>query len=326
MASELVAMIYQTLVEIWQALKEPNIWIRIGLSAILLLMLIGLSLWQRTNLESKLVWSFLRGFLQVVLFGSFLTVIFGIQKIWMQFLILLFMSAFAAFTNYQSYHYPKVLLIGLLAITASTMFIMSIVIFSGAIFAAIPNLPFKIEGIIPYPPQGEFVIPMGSMVISSAMRMSGIALERAKSDIIKSRGKIEAALALGDSPKNAVKTILKDSYKASLLPTINRVATLGIVSLPGLMSGMIIGGVPPIEAAVYQVVIFLMLLSAAFIASITTNMLFTKQFFTKREQINLVFLNELAQLEQKKAEERKNRQEKRRSWWRRKKQTEENQK
>jgi len=318
MASELINAIYQTLQEIWQALKEPNIWIRIGLSIILFIMLIGLSLWQRTHLESKLVWSFLRGFIQVVLFGSFLTVIFGIQKIWMQFLILLLMSAFAAYTNYQSYPYPKIFLIGLLAITGSTMFVMSIAIFSGAIFAAIPNLPFNIEGIIPYPPKGEFVIPMGSMVISSAMRLSGIALERAKSDIIKSRGRIEAALALGDSSKNAVRGILKDSYKASLLPTINRVATLGIVSLPGLMSGMIIGGVPPIEAAVYQVVIFLMLLAAAFIASISTNMLFTRQFFTKQEQINLDFLNQLAQLEQRKSQKRK--------FWKRKNNKQKNEK
>ncbi len=311
MASEILNVIWQTLQDIWITLKEPNIWIRIGLSVILLIMLIGLSLWQKTSFESKLVWSFLRGFIQVVLFGSFLTLIFGIEKIWMQLLILLLMCVFAAFTNYQSYPYPKMFLIGLLAISSSTMFVMSIVIFSGAIFAAIPNLPFVIEGIIPYPPTGEFVIPMGSMVISSAMRMSCIALERTKSDITKSRGRIEAALALGDSSKNAVQSILQDSYKASLTPTINRVATLGIVSLPGLMSGMIIGGVPPIEAAIYQVVIFLMLLTAAFIASITTNMIFTRQFFTKQQQFNLEFLNILVQLEQDKIEKKKTRQKKR---------------
>ncbi len=311
MASEILTVIWQTLQNVWTTLQEPNIWIRIALSVILLIMLIGLSLWQKTSFESKLIWIFLRGFIQIVLFGSFLTLIFGIQKLWMQFLIILLMCIFAAYTNYQSYPYPKMFLIGLLAITSSTMFVMSIVIFSGAIFAAIPNLPFIIEGIIPYPPTGEYVIPMGSMVIASAMRMSGIALERTKSDITKSRGRIEAALALGDSSKNAIQNILQDSYKASLTPTINRVATLGIVSIPGLMSGMIIGGVPPIEAAVYQVVIFLMLLSAAFIASIITNMIFTRQFFTKQQQINLVFLNTLIQLEQVKIDKKKVRQKKR---------------
>jgi putative ABC transport system permease protein len=305
MASELLNEIYSTLLDIWATLKEPNIWIRIALSIALLLMLIGMSYWQKTNLESKLVWSFLRGFIQIIIFGSFLTLIFGIQKMWIQFIILLLMCVFAAYTNYQSYPYPKIFLIGLLAITSSTMFVMSIVIFSGAIFAAIPNLPFEIEGIIPYPPTGEYIVPMGSMVVSSAMRMSGIALERSKSDIMKSRGRIEAALALGDSSRNTVKSILKDSYKASLTPTINRVATLGIVSIPGLMSGMIIGGLHPIKAAIYQVVIFLMLLSAAFIASITTNMIFTRQFFTKQQQLNLEFLNLLIHLEQEKKEKKK---------------------
>ncbi len=276
------------ILEAWDSLKDINIWIRIGLSAIFLLILVALSFWQRTNLETKLLWSFFRGMIQVILFGLILDALFALEKIWVLYLVLLFMCLFAAFTNYQSYPYPKVFLINLFAITSTSIAIMTFAIYSGS---------FEFfEGIIPEM-TGEYIIPMGSMVIAFAMRITGIALERVKSDIMKMQGTIEAALMLGDSPTNAIRFILRDCYRAGLTPTINRVAVLGIVTIPGLMAGMIIGGIPPIVAAIYQIVIFLMLLLAAFSSSIITNYFFTMQFFTKEQQFNLEFLNRIQQIE-----------------------------
>jgi len=289
-------MVPQFLIDIWDALTdEPEIWIRIALAFVLLILLVGLSLWQKTRLESKLVWSFLRGTLQIIIFGSILGLIFGIKKIWLLYLILFLMCLFAALTNARSYPYPRMFLIGFFAITSSSLIIMTLVMFSYIIpgfDGIIPNETGTITGLT-----GEYVIPIGSMVISFAMRVSGIAIERVKSDIIKSKGSIEAALALGDKPSRAIQNILRESYRAGLTPTINRVASLGIVTIPGLMAGMIIGGVPPVEAAIYQVVIFLMLLSSSFITSIITNLLFTRQFFTEKQQFDINFLNKITKLE-----------------------------
>lgn len=278
--------------DIWATLSNIDILIRIALSSVMLLIIVFLSLWQNVGMETMFLWSFFRGFIQIVLMGSILTLIFDISRIWLLYIVLISMCVFAAFSISRRYRYPKMFLIELLAITSSSMFILTIVMFSG--------VPAVFEGIIPYPPQGEFIIPMGSMVISNTMVITSIVLERTKSDILKAKGSVEAALALGDSSTNAVRTILRDSYKAGLMPSTSRVAILGIVSIPGLMSGMIIGGVPPIEAAVYQIVIFLMILSSSFPASIITNALFTRQFFTKEHQFDLVFLNQLAKIEEEK--------------------------
>jgi putative ABC transport system permease protein len=272
--------------EIVLTLSNPNIWIRLALASILLVVLILFSLWQKTYLERKIFWSFLRGLVQIVLLGSILLLIFGINEIWLLYLILLFMSFFAAYTNWRSYPYPRIFACNFIAITLSVMIIMTFAIFS----SAIPNF----EGIIYHPTEsalGSFVIPVGSMVVFFAMRESGVALERLKSDLLKSKGEIEAALALGATPIRSIRGLLRDSFRASLVPTINRVAVLGIVTIPGLMSGMIIGGASPIEAAVNQIIVFMMLLTAAFFTSILTNYLFTKQFFTSEDQINLEFYN-----------------------------------
>ncbi|TFG02956.1 MAG: iron export ABC transporter permease subunit FetB [Promethearchaeota archaeon] len=270
-------------------LTDPNIWIRLALASILLVILIIFSLWQNTKLERKIIWSFFRGLIQIMLLGSILLLIFGINELWLLYIILLFMCFFAAYTNWRSYPYPKIFRYNFIAILTSVMTIMTFALLS----SLIPNF----DGIIYQPTEsagsslGSFVIPVGSMVIFFAMRESGVALERLKSDLLKSKGEIEAALALGATPNRSIRGLLRDSFRASLVPTINRVAVLGIVTIPGLMSGMIIGGASPIEAAVYQIVVFMMLLTAAFFTSIVTNYLFTKQFFTSEDQINLEFYN-----------------------------------
>lgn len=287
--------------EIITALTNPDIWIRLGLASILLVILIILSIYQKTDLESKIIWSFLRGLAQIILLGSVLLIIFGIDQIWLLYLILLFMCLFAAYTNSRSYPYPNVFWINFLAITSSTMAIMTFAIFS----KEIPNFNGIIyqtsdTGVSSY---GSYIIPVGSMTIFFAMRESGIAMERIKSDILKSKGMIEAALSLGASQMRAIRSILRDSYRAGLVPTVNRVAVLGIVTIPGLMSGMIIGGASPIEAAVYQVIIFMMLLTASFCSSIISNQLFTRQFFTKEQQLDLEFYSKISQISKQNIEE-----------------------
>jgi putative ABC transport system permease protein len=285
--------------EIFSNLTNPDLWIRLAFASVMVILLIGLSIWKNTKLEKKIIWSFIRGLIQIVLLGSILLLIFGIEQLWILYGILFFMCVFAAYTNSKSYPYPKIFQINLVGITFSSMLIMTFVIFSGAI----PNF----NGIIyqtssSQSTYGSFVIPIGSMTIFFAMRETGLTLERAKSDILKSRGVIEAALSLGASPAKAIKNISRDAYRVSLVPTLNRIAVLGVVNIPGLMSGMIVGGASPIAAAIYQVVIFMMLMSAAFISTIISSHFFTKQFFTTDDQLNLEFFYKVSNIEKEKNE------------------------
>jgi putative ABC transport system permease protein len=243
---------------------------RILISAILLALLIILSFWQRIRMETLFFVSFFRGLIQIVLMASFLIIVFALETLWILYSILLLMCVVAALTANQRLGRSGMLKLELLAITIASLSIMSLVVAIGII-----------------PPEGAYIIPMGGMVISNVMVITLIVLERLVSDIQKAKGRIEAALALGDTPKNAIKGILKNSYRAGLLPSTNRVAVLGIVTIPGLMSGMIIGGANPIVAAVYQVIAFLMILSAGFIGSIIASNLCLNHLFTEEDQLNL---------------------------------------
>jgi putative ABC transport system permease protein len=72
-----------------------------------------------------------------------------------------------------------------------------------------------------------------------------------------------------------------------MLPNLNRYASLGIVSIPGLMSGMIIGGMSPVAAALYQIIIFIMLFLAVIIGSLIVSRLFLRYMFNERFQLTV---------------------------------------
>ncbi|MFX0125940.1 MAG: ABC transporter permease [Candidatus Hodarchaeota archaeon] len=247
---------------------------RIVISILLLSLIVLLSYWQKIKMEKAIIWSFTRGFVQILLMATALIIIFELKEMLILYGVLLFMCVFAAYTAKNRFPYPNIFKLELIAITTGSIIVMVIV-------TALPIIKRE----------GTYIIPMGGMVVANVMVMTTIVLERIIADIKKSRGAIEAALSLGDSAWNSVKPILKESFRAGLLPTTDRVAVLGIVTIPGLMSGMIIGGENPFIAAVYQVIIFLMILAAGFIGEILIGFLFVRELFTPEDQLQTSWFN-----------------------------------
>lgn len=243
--------------------------IRLILSGILLLLILAVSFWQQLKMTKTILISYLRGLTQLVLLALVLVIIFNLDNLVVIYLYMFGMAIFSAFTARQRYKYVDILKIEIVAISVGGLSVMGLVTLLGII-----------------EPTGEFLIPMGGMVISNAMIWTTMASERLTSDFIKNKGLIEASLSLGASPRTAIQNILQNAYLTPFNPTINRVAILGIVSIPGLLAGMIIGGENPIVAAVYQVIIFLMIQSAGLIAVMIATYLLIKKFFTPLDQIN----------------------------------------
>jgi putative ABC transport system permease protein len=253
-------------------ISQSDLWktiIRIILSGMMLFIILVISLWQQLKMTKIIFFSYLRGLLQIVLLAMVLVVIFNLRNIIVIYLYLFGMAIFSAYTAKQRYKYIGIFKIEIVAISIGSLSIMGLV---------------TILGIIE--PTGEFLIPMGGMVISNAMVWTTIASERLTSDFIKNKGLIEAALSLGANPRVAIQDLLQKAFQSAFNPSINRVAILGIVSIPGLLAGMIIGGENPIVAAVYQVIIFLMIQSAGLIAVVIVTYLLIREFFTPFDQIN----------------------------------------
>jgi putative ABC transport system permease protein len=245
---------------------------RILLSGTLLFLILLLSSWQRLRMTKTIVLGYVRGLIQIILLAVILVLVFNLKNLVVIYLYIFGMVLFSAFTARQRYKYMDTFRIEIIALSVGGLSIMGVV---------------TILGIVK--PTGEYLIPMGGMVISNAMVWTTMTSERLTSDFIANMDLIEASLSLGASPKHSIQIFLQDALKTPFNPSINRVAILGIVSIPGLLAGMIIGGENPIVAAVYQVIIFLMIQSAGLISVIIVTDLLIKEFFNSVDQINYAF-------------------------------------
>ena len=106
------------------------------------------------------------------------------------------------------------------------------------------------------------LVPVGSMLIANSMNTNSLALNRFRAEVLSHRGEIEAALALGAPPPQAVSREVHSAFESSLIPAIDSLRSLGIVWIPGLMAGMVLSGSPPLYAAIYQFVVLAMIFAA----------------------------------------------------------------
>ena len=96
---------------------------------------------------------------------------------------------------------------------------------------------------------------------------------------------IESKLALGANPKIASKATIRESVKTAIVPTIDSVKTYGLVSIPGMMTGLIIGGVPPLQAIKFQLLVVFIHTTATIISALIATYLSYRQFFNHRDQL-----------------------------------------
>lgn len=129
------------------------------------------------------------------------------------------------------------------------------------------------------------IIPISGMIIGNAMVALGLCYKQLAANFKDKAPEVESKLALGADILPASIEIIRDAIKTGMVPTIDSAKTLGIVSLPGMMTGLILAGASPIEAIKYQIMVTFMLLSATSIASFIACYLSYKSFFNERKQL-----------------------------------------
>jgi len=139
-----------------------------------------------------------------------------------------------------------------------------------------------------YEPQ--YLIPVSGMMLGNAMNAAALAVDRLIGETRNRRWEIEAALALGAAPIKAINPLLRDAARAAMMPTINAMMIVGIVQLPGMMTGQIIGGVAPEQSVRYQIIIMYMLATSVSISCISVLYVFYHKLFSKDERLNFDLL------------------------------------
>ena len=210
----------------------------------------AISLWGRIGLGKPILMGAVRCVLQLTIMGYVLSFIFGIASPWVVLLLFCVMVAFAVRIvrgNVSEKSIPFVFpsfvtMLLVYAVVASTV--------SGLIVGVRPF----------WHPQ--YFIPIAGMVAGNSMTALGLSLDRLLSDLKSKRDLVEMQLCLGATPVEASQDIYRDALKAGMIPSVNSLAGVGLVFLPGMMTGQILSGEDPMLAIRYQIVVMFMLVAS----------------------------------------------------------------
>lgn len=252
-------------------------WSDIAISAGLVIALAVLSFYQRLALERQILIAGARTIIQLLLVGMVLKALFSDARlIW----VMLMATVMLLVAGYEVMARQKRRLQGVwgFGIGAVSMFITSFTVTLFALLVIIGNEPW-------YQPQ--YAIPLLGMMLGNTMNGIAISLDRLMSGAWQQRTMIEGRLMLGQGWQEAIGELRRDALRAGMIPTINGMATVGIVSLPGMMTGQILSGTIPVEAVKYQILIMFMISAGAGFGAVIALHLGAKRLFDERQRLRL---------------------------------------
>ncbi|MES9963946.1 MAG: iron export ABC transporter permease subunit FetB [Candidatus Sedimenticola sp. 20ELBAFRAG] len=244
------------------------------------LLVIGLSIisWRlQLGVEKRLLWASLRTILQLTLLGLVLKSLFAQANPYLIGLLALFMLTVAGY-EVMARQQKRFAGIWGMGIGTLSMFISSFSITLLALHLVIRVDPW-------YTPQ--YLIPLLGMMLGNTMSGMAIALDNLTHNAAQQRGVIEARLILGENWETAIGEIRRNALRSGLIPIINAMAAAGVVSLPGMMTGQILGGSPPMEAAKYQIMIMLLIAAGTGLGAIVAVWIGSYRLFDERQRLRL---------------------------------------
>lgn len=239
------------------------------LSSALLVVAIFISYKEELGLGKDIVIAGVRAVIQLFFIGFVLEYIFAVDNTVLTLVMVAFMISNAAYNSHKrSNNMPNSLFISFASIGTGTVATLVILVLTGAI-ELVPSQ----------------VVPITGMIASNAMVGVGLTFTSLDKQFKAQRQQIQEMLSLGATPKQASKNIISDSIKNGMAPTIDSTKTVGLVSLPGMMSGLIFAGVEPTAAIRYQIVVMFMLVAVTSLSGIIASYLAYKNYYNDYQQL-----------------------------------------
>lgn len=249
----------------------------LGLAAFLLLLLAGTSLYLGLGLEKRMLISGMRMTAQLLLIGMVLKFLFASVSFPLVCGLSLFMLLVA---GYEVWARQKRRLRGSTGYLISTgsMLVSSFSVTLLALTVMIGVDPW-------YTPQ--YAIPLLGMLLGNTMNGVALSSDRLTTEIYNQRGIIEQRLLLGQSWQEASGDIRRDCMRTGMIPIMNSMAAAGVVSLPGMMTGQILGGSSPFDAVKYQILIMFLIAAGTGFGVVTAIWLISRRLFDDRQRLVL---------------------------------------
>ncbi len=208
------------------------------------------SLYHGLRLEKDLLMGTVRTFLQLFILGYVLKFVFQLNSPWLVMAVLLFMTVFAARIIRSRIKEKQIAFFWPMMISMVISYALAAVLITGVIIGARPW----------WKPQ--YFIPLSGMLIGNSMNAVAISLDRLLGDLKERRQEVEMMLSLGADYHEAAGNMVRNAMRAGMIPAINSMMAVGVVFIPGMMTGQILAGADPLTAIRYQIVVMVMLVGA----------------------------------------------------------------
>ncbi|MDT2815820.1 ABC transporter permease [Vagococcus carniphilus] len=212
----------------------------------------------------------IRAVIQLFIIGYVLSAIFKLDNVITTTVMVLFIIFNAAYNaGKRANHLKNSFQISLIAIGVGTFVSLTVLYLSGT---------------LKWTPSQ--IVPITGMIASNAMTAIGVGYRTMQSKFTDQKQQVQEKLALGATKKQATLPIIRESIKTAMSPSIDSTKTVGLVSLPGMMSGLMFAGIDPTTAIRYQIVVMFMLISTTGFATMIATYLSYGKYFNDFDQLN----------------------------------------
>lgn len=242
-------------------------------SFVLVAIAIGLSFWQRLRLTRSILWASARAALQLLVVGFALRLVFDSKaSVWWAWLWVAIMILFAGFTiRSRAKEVPGIFLLG--TISMITVVVVSLSVMFG----------FRV-----FPVEGRTIVPLAGMVIGNSMTACVLVGRRVIGELSEKRNEVEARLALGKSWRDASRPYVRSALRTALIPQIESTKAVGLVLLPGAMTGLVLAGVDAVDAVKVQLAIMYLVLGSVATSVTVIGLGLTRKVFTPDHRLRTI--------------------------------------
>lgn len=268
MANSMVTVVVANAASSSIVLDFTHVLVASGLIVLLLL----LSFVMRLGVTRQLLIASVRTVIQLSLIGLVLAWIFAREQWYEVLSILSMMTVIAAFAakNRVKKPYQGITKDTLLAVAASSWLVMSV----------------GVVGVLQVRPwyQPQFVIPILGLILGNALTGISLAMQQLVEHLHRERASIYMQLSLSATPWEACRGYLVAAIHSGITPTINSMMVVGLVSLPGMMTGQILAGADPQQAVLYQIVTMFLIAASSTLGCVFATLLVYRRFFNAEQQ------------------------------------------
>src|SRR5690606_13727345 len=245
--------------------------------AVLVLINAGLSLLLNLGVGRSLIVAAARATAQLLLVGLILKYVFDSSSPWLILGVALVMTMLA---GYEVWSRQKTRFAGVwgVGIGAAATGISIVLVMTYTVVSIVDVEPW-------YAPQ--LFIPFVGIILGSVMNGVGISLNVFNTGLMRERNAIEAQLALGAPRRQALKPLQRNALRSGFIPIVNQMSAAGVITIPGMMTGQILAGMAPFEAAKYQILVLFLLAGAAGFGALAATTLAIRRATDDRDRLRL---------------------------------------